>query len=60
MSPKITTKDPTDETPLEKLEGQLVELPCQAKGSPKPVVSWEVNGLQLTGERKLVDEVGIR
>ncbi|KOB77681.1 putative hemicentin-1, partial [Operophtera brumata] len=60
VAPKITTKVPTDETPLEILEGQLVELPCEAKGSPKPVVSWELNGLQITDERKFVDEFGLR
>ncbi|CAG4938169.1 unnamed protein product [Parnassius apollo] len=48
------------ETPVEKLEGQLVELPCTVRGTPVPEVIWLQNGNTITESRKYRDEYGLR
>ncbi|CAG4960700.1 unnamed protein product [Colias eurytheme] len=49
----------TNNQELELLEGQLVELPCSARGVPNPAVWWQHNGNNITN-RIYVDEYGIR
>ncbi|CAB3251142.1 unnamed protein product [Arctia plantaginis] len=44
---------------LEVLEGQLVELPCIARGVPTPIVEWTQNGEPI-GHEKYFDENGMR
>ncbi|CAH0591436.1 unnamed protein product [Chrysodeixis includens] len=54
------TISPTNGTLSEVLEGQLVELPCSARGVPTPVVHWTQNGEAVSGSRKYLDEYGLR
>ncbi|XP_068622932.1 hemicentin-1-like [Battus philenor] len=57
MAPVIS---PAMSEPLEVLEGQLVELPCAAQGTPSPRVTWLQNGANVTEGRKYMDENGLR
>ncbi|XP_075981813.1 hemicentin-1-like [Anticarsia gemmatalis] len=43
----------------EALEGQLVQLPCTARGVPTPELTWTHNGDAL-GDDKYVDGYGLR
>ncbi|CAH0719263.1 unnamed protein product, partial [Brenthis ino] len=56
MSPIITIYG---EPAVEVLEGQLVELPCSARGVPDPTVRWVHNGESLAPYRKYIDEYGL-
>ncbi|XP_037292233.1 hemicentin-1 isoform X2 [Manduca sexta] len=58
VPPEIAQKD--TEKSLDLLEGELVELPCPARGEPRPRVQWEHNGAGVQDARKLVDEFGLR
>lgn len=55
-SPTISSDNGTTR---EYLEGQLVELPCRARGLPVPIVEWTQNGVPI-GRQKYVDEYGLR
>ncbi|XP_038218692.1 hemicentin-1-like [Zerene cesonia] len=55
-APTIHSNSPQE---VELLEGQLVELPCSARGVPRPAVWWQHNGYNVTN-RIYVDEFGIR
>ncbi|XP_053616304.1 hemicentin-1-like isoform X2 [Plodia interpunctella] len=41
-------------------EGQFVELPCSARGHPKPEILWLHNGQPISDSRRSVDDTGIR
>ncbi|XP_060806233.1 hemicentin-1-like [Amyelois transitella] len=41
-------------------EGQYVELPCVARGHPKPDIRWLHDGQPATDTRRSFDETGIR
>ncbi|XP_061717588.1 hemicentin-1-like [Cydia pomonella] len=59
VPPKIT--GPIMEPgPQQFVEGQLVELPCQAHGYPRPEVTWLQNGDEINHDRKYIDEFGMR
>ncbi|KAI5635231.1 immunoglobulin domain-containing protein [Phthorimaea operculella] len=56
--PKIAP--PLTNSEIEVLEGDLVELACNAQGMPKPRVEWLQNGEIVRDGRKRIDEFGLR
>jgi len=54
LAPDIE-ETPTD---LATVNGQSIELTCKVFGSPKPEVKWIRDGLELTGGRYTVADIG--
>ncbi|XP_072945726.1 hemicentin-1-like [Epargyreus clarus] len=51
---------PGIEPEVHVLEGQLVELPCIAAGTPAPSVTWLQNSKPHVSNKKYFDEYGLR
>ncbi|KAG5850585.1 hypothetical protein ANANG_G00084020 [Anguilla anguilla] len=50
VPPVVEESEPPFNSPLqERVANQRIAFPCQAKGTPKPVIKWLRNGQELTG-----------
>lgn len=55
QEPPELTYEPSDR---ETDQGMSIEIPCRAKGSPKPVITWKKDGSSLEGRRLRVSTGG--
>ncbi|XP_039591708.1 hemicentin-1 isoform X2 [Polypterus senegalus] len=50
VPPVVEELDPPYNTPFqERIANQRIAFPCPAKGNPTPVIRWQRNGKELTG-----------